>query len=53
MQANCSFIALPEPLPSFFFLKTSFPVPVTGKLEFLTYKAKLFTYSWDFLGLIR
>lgn len=28
MQANHSLIALPEPFPSFFFLKTSFPVPI-------------------------
>lgn len=28
MQANHSLVALPKLLPSFFFLKTSFPVPI-------------------------
>lgn len=31
MQANHSLVALPELLPSFLFLKTSFPVPIMGQ----------------------
>lgn len=31
MQANHSLVTLPELLPSFLFLKTSFPVPITGQ----------------------